>query len=261
MLLHVFAPEPPAPPLPPEASETTASAPATNAPSADEPPAAYESGGTAPSGVSVSVPVQIPASGVSGQTPASSVSATVTDVSKEPVPSAIQPQPQSRDEELLNMSDDEFIAFARKVKKQGVFDEVPDWYAPDDFGVKREGSGDAFGYERWNFVRTSSATSLSHAEQIVLQHYGIIPHDDGYTNESIIAHSIDFVGENDYYYSFRLRYTTSSSPNAVAFLGFETRESVMRVNVFKDEALHINIKGWWSPSSYTANPSLIVKRS
>ena len=111
--------------------------------------------------------------------------------------------------EIENMSDEQLI---KEVYKDNKFD-VSDFYMPDDFGA---GLLDG---ESWHRVRNNSVSSAADAEKEI-KSFVSAQKTDKYT--------ADYIGENDYYYEFRLKY--ARRPGTEDFIS-------MRIIIYKENAV------------------------
>lgn len=100
-------------------------------------------------------------------------------------------------QEIESMTDERLIELAQDLLTGlNLFSkyDVSDFIKPDDFGVELES---VLYWERWHQLQTS-ANSRESAKQQAESFFE--------TNYKGIEYTIDFIGENDYYYSFRITY-------------------------------------------------------
>jgi hypothetical protein len=90
--------------------------------------------------------------------------------------------------EIENMTDEQLI---KEVNKGNRFD-VADFRLPDDFGVSLQDN------ESWQHAKLNSVSSITDAEKEA-KSFASAQNTGGYT--------ADYIGENDYYYEYRLKYT------------------------------------------------------
>ena len=114
----------------------------------------------------------------------------------------------TNERDVERMTDARLIREARGDNK---FD-VADFRTPDDFGVALEN------LEYWHQIRTNSVSSVADAEKEVKSVF---------LKQNADDYKTDFIGENDYYYQFRLRYT--GEPD-------ETHTMFLRIIVYKTSA-------------------------
>jgi hypothetical protein len=112
--------------------------------------------------------------------------------------------------DVLNMSDKQLIEEAYGNIKF----PIPDFYLPDDFGVAFEIG------EVWTDTKLSSASSVEEAraavESVALMQYSL-------------SYSIDYIGENEYYYQFRLSYPSHNQTDL---------PYITRILVYKENAMY-----------------------
>ncbi len=103
---------------------------------------------------------------------------------------------------------------------------IPDFYEPDDFGVKPEQG------ETWHEISSNSVCTADAAKNEV---------NDFAFKQKPASHTVDYIGENNYYYEFRLRYTLGKTPESAVY--------TVRVIVYKDSAKYC---GFSSQTGYFA---------
>jgi hypothetical protein len=138
------------------------------------------------------------------------VATTATTVTTAPPPRFASAQ------EVENITDEELLSFAER-QHLGIID-VPDFFMADTFGVPLMQG------EIWQTFQHKSVSSRSEARQEVEKIVsGIID----------CIYTIEFIGENEYYFSFRLDCTYNSpfshSQNA--------RRTIYRIKVYKDSVM------------------------
>lgn len=107
------------------------------------------------------------------------------------------------------MTDEQLIEEVYKTNKI----DVPDFHIPDDFGVSL---GDK---ESWQQSTTKSVSSITDAEKEIKEFASA---------QNPVESTIDFIGENDFYYEFRLAYTRErETGNLIS----------MRILVYKESAM------------------------
>jgi len=99
--------------------------------------------------------------------------------------------------EVERMTDEQLFAIARQ---ESHFHDIPDFHMPELFGVPLE-QWDEENYEneRWLVATLDSATTREEAIEEIERFINSRENTDSYT--------IEFVGENKFYFTFRLQYT------------------------------------------------------
>ena len=111
--------------------------------------------------------------------------------------------------EIESMTDEQLL---EEVRKENKFN-VAGFHMPDDFGVAIADG------ELWQHLLTDSVSSVADAENEIKSFVSAQKTDE---------HTFDFIGENAYYYEFRLKYTRErEADNSIS----------MRVVVYKESAM------------------------
>jgi hypothetical protein len=117
-------------------------------------------------------------------------------------------------EEIENMTDEQLINEVYGNNKISVMD----FYEPDDFGINLEEK------EWWYVIWEYNALTVVDAEEVVLL----------FANKhSPRSYSIDYIGENDYFFTFRLKY----SIHVVRFIVY--KESAFSCTSTSDVEIHV----------------------
>jgi hypothetical protein len=132
-------------------------------------------------------------------------------------PETITPPPPANrtTEQIENMTDEEFFIEVQKIKHRESVFGVADFYMPDDFGVEL-----IEGEYRW-WIYNKSADSFEEAKELATSDIW------KYT-----VSSIDFIGENDYYYIFRVNRVYETDDKEYVMINREL--------VFKSSAIYID---------------------
>jgi hypothetical protein len=94
--------------------------------------------------------------------------------------------------EVENMTDEQLI---RTLNNKDKF-PIPGFCKPDDFGVELQDT------ERWHEIAFNSVSTIHEAEQEV-ELFAL--------KQNPASYAIDYIGENDYYYEFKLMYTNKTN--------------------------------------------------
>jgi hypothetical protein len=137
-------------------------------------------------------------------------------------------------QEIENMSDEQLIELA-----QELFDRrnpvskfnVPDFLTPDDFGIE---IGSGIDFEKWH-QRQTSVNSRRNAQQDAESFFEWYQWGTEYT--------LDFIGENNYYYSFRTTYIQNYCVMLDNGSYQDSYERAWRLLIYKNNALNYNSDG------------------
>jgi hypothetical protein len=167
-----------------------------------------------------------------------------TETNYKPVQSRGFELPVGGADKIENMTDEELLAIALGLEHDFI---LPEHHMFDDFGVPlKEGRGWPYGEQEEWAVMFYSADSREEAEQSITDR--IIRHDD---EEMSIEYSLEYIGENDYYYAFRLEYTMEVTDEYSELLGWNgiTRAvSLQRMIVYKADVIRRggDVGTWYS---------------
>ena len=136
----------------------------------------------------------------------------------------------------IELTEDQIVDLAQELLSQfnieSMFD-VPDFFKPDDFGVEL---GSGVDWERLRQVQASGSSRES-AEQEAVNFFE-------WRYGSHLEHTIEFIGENEYYYAFRIIYEQEMrvSPVEGSHFGVPVT-SAARYIVYKDSAVYFTSDG------------------
>jgi len=105
-----------------------------------------------------------------------------------------------------NMTDEQLI---EEVHKNGKF-AVPGFNVPVDFGVGLQGK------EFWHHSSTKSVSTIEDARNEIKELASL---------QNPVTHTIDYIGENEFYYEFRLTYAREGDQDNIAMRSIVYKES------------------------------------
>lgn len=150
----------------------------------------------------------------------------------------VKSEPQTQGETVPNISEG-LVLYKSAKEVESISDErlinhylqkdefvIPDYYEPDDFGVRPEQG------ETWHEISSNSVCTADAAKDEA---------DAFALKQKPASHTVDYIGENKYYYEFRLRYILGKTTESAVY--------TVRVIVYKDSAKYC---GFSSQTGYFA---------